>query len=90
MISLIYGGIYNLGDTQRSIQDRFGLLSLVAIGAGNLALASTIRTFPKEKEIVVSERAKNMYGMVPYFSSKVPHFQLTSTGMEFTNPLWHL
>ena len=32
MIALIYGGIYSLGHSQSSIQDRFGLLSLVAIG----------------------------------------------------------
>ena len=71
MIALIYGGIYSLGDTQASIQDRFGLLSLVAIGAGNLAIASTIRTFPKEKTIVQSDRAKQLYGVGPYFLSKV-------------------
>ena len=71
MVALVYGGIYSLGDTQSSIQDRFGLLSLVAIGAGNLAIASTIRTFPKEKAIVSSERAKSMYGMPAYFLSKV-------------------
>ena len=47
MISLIYGGIYSLGNTQSSIQDRFGLLSLVAIGAGNLATASTILTLTR-------------------------------------------
>lgn len=71
MIALIYGGIYTLGSTQASIQDRFGLLSLVAIGAGNLAIASTIRTFPKEKTIVQSDRAKQLYGVGPYFLSKV-------------------
>jgi len=71
MIAVIYGGIYTLGDSQSSIQDRFGLLSLVAIGAGNLAIASTIRAFPKEKIIVNAERAKGMYGVVPYFLSKV-------------------
>ena len=71
MIALIYGGIYSLGRTQSSIQDRFGLLSLVAIGAGNLAIASTIRTFPKEKAIVASERSKGMYSVAPYFLSKV-------------------
>ena len=60
MIALIYGGIYSLNDAQSSIQDRFGLLSLIAIGAGNLAIASTIRTFPKEKAIVTNERAKGM------------------------------
>merc|ERR1719231_1789794 len=71
MIALIYGSIYSLGRSQSSIQDRFGLLSLVAIGAGNLAIASTIRTFPKEKAIVNAERAKGMYAVVPYFASKV-------------------
>ena len=60
MVALVYGGLYSLGDSQTSIQDRCGLLSLVAIGAGNLAIASTIRTFPKEKTIVSSERAKKM------------------------------
>ena len=71
MIALIYGGIYSLGDGQSSIQDRFGLLSLIAIGAGNLAIASTIRSFPKEKTIVMSERAKGIYGVTPYFVAKV-------------------
>jgi len=71
MVAGVYGGLYNLGTSQSSIQDRFGLLSLVAIGAGNLAIASTIRTFPKEKTIVASERAKRMYTVPAYFSSKV-------------------
>jgi len=39
--ALIYGGIYSLGDSQKSIQDRLGLLSLVAIGNTNLALAGS-------------------------------------------------
>jgi len=71
MIAIIYGGIYSLGRSQSSIQDRFGLISLVAIGAGNLAIASTIRAFPKEKLIVNAERAKGMYSVIPYFASKV-------------------
>lgn len=71
MIAVIYGGIYSLGNTQSSIQDRFGLLSLLAIGAGNMAIASTIRAFPKEKLIVNSERSKGMYSVAPYFISKV-------------------
>ena len=57
MIAVIYGGIYTLTDSQSSIQDRFGLLSLTAIGAGNLAIASTIRTFPKEKAILTVRHA---------------------------------
>lgn len=35
-LGIIYGGIYKLGKDQASIQDRFGLLSLVAIGSSNM------------------------------------------------------
>jgi hypothetical protein len=67
---LIYGGIYNLGTNQASIQDRFGLLSLIAIGSVNLAVAQTIRSFPKEKAIVSNELASHMYRTFPYFVGK--------------------
>jgi len=69
--ALVYGGIYSLDLSQRSIQDRFGLLSLCVIGPTNLALAGTIRTFPREKTIVSDERAKGMYGALPYLLSKI-------------------
>lgn len=36
-LALIYGGIYSLGNDQASIQDRYGLLSLIAIGAANVS-----------------------------------------------------
>jgi ABC-type multidrug transport system ATPase subunit len=36
-MAIIYGGIYQLGSNQASIQDRFGLLSLIAIGASNVS-----------------------------------------------------
>lgn len=69
-LGLIYGGIYSLGSNQASIQDRFGLLSLIAIGASNMAMASTVRSFPKEKAIVSNELAAKMYGTLPYFIGK--------------------
>jgi ABC-type multidrug transport system permease subunit len=69
-LSFIYGGIYSIGNNQASIQDRFGILSLIAIGAANMAMASTIRAFPKEKEIVSSELATKMYSTLPYFVGK--------------------
>jgi hypothetical protein len=68
--ALIFGGIYNLGTNQASVQDRFGLLSLIAIGAMNMAVAQTIRTFPREKAIVANELASNMYRTLPYFVGK--------------------
>ncbi|KAG7340164.1 FHA modulated ABC efflux pump ATPase/integral membrane protein [Nitzschia inconspicua] len=69
-LGLIYGTIYTLGMNQASIQDRFGLLSLIAIGASNMAMASTVRSFPKEKAIVSNELAGKMYGTLPYFIGK--------------------
>jgi ABC-type multidrug transport system permease subunit len=69
-LGLIYGTIYSLGMNQASIQDRFGLLSLIAIGASNMAMASTVRSFPKEKAIVSNELAAKMYGTLPYFIGK--------------------
>jgi hypothetical protein len=71
MIGLIYGGIYKLDLSQRSVQDRLGLLSLIAVGAMNLAIAGTIRAFPKEKALVFEERSKRLYGVVAYFLSKL-------------------
>jgi ABC-type multidrug transport system permease subunit len=50
--------------------DRFGLLSLIAIGGMNMAVASTIRSFTKEKTIVAGEMAGNMYKTLPYFLAK--------------------
>ena len=50
--------------------DRFGLLSLIAIGAMNMAIAPTVRAFPKEKAIVSREMASGMYRTLPYFVAK--------------------
>jgi ABC-type multidrug transport system ATPase subunit len=69
-LGVIYGGIYSLGTNQASIQDRFGLLSLIAIGSANMAVASTIRSFPREKAIVSNEIASKMYRTLPYFIGK--------------------
>jgi ABC-type multidrug transport system ATPase subunit len=69
-LGLIYGTIYNIGMNQASVQDRFGLLSLIAIGSANMAMASTVRAFPKEKAIVANELAAKMYGTLPYFIGK--------------------
>jgi ABC-2 type transporter len=68
--ALIYGSIYSLGTNQASIQDRFGLLSLIAIRSMNMGLARTVRTFPREKAIVSNEIASNMYRTLPYFIGK--------------------
>jgi len=71
MVALIYGGIYSLDLSPKSAQDRIGLLSLVIIGGTNMGLAGTIRTFPKERKIVMEEQAKSLYSIFPYFVSKL-------------------
>lgn len=43
---------------------------MIIIGATNMAMAGTIRSFPKEKAIVSGELAANMYRTGPYFISK--------------------
>ena len=70
-LGLIYGGIYSLGNNQASIQDRIGLLSLIAIGTTNMGMAGTIRAFPKEKAIVTNEMTNKLYQTLPYFLAKV-------------------
>lgn len=69
-LGLVYGGIYKVGDDQASIMDRFGLLSLIAIGGINMSVASTIRSFTREKSIVTGEMANGMYRTLPYFLAK--------------------
>jgi len=69
-LGLVYGGIYKVKDDQASVMDRFGLLSLIAIGGMNMAVASTIRSFTKEKTIVMGEMANGMYRTLPYFLAK--------------------
>ena len=50
MVGVIYGCLYDVSkNNQESVYDRFGLLSLLAIGTLNLGLASTVRKFPEEK-----------------------------------------
>lgn len=70
VVALIYGSIYTLGGDQSSIIDRFGLLSLTAIGGTNMAVATALRAFPKEKTIASAEIAINQYKALPYFAAK--------------------
>jgi len=70
-VATVYGAIYSFTDSQSSIQDRLGLLQMVAIGSFVQPLAAAIRTFPKEKSIVSSDRSKHLYNVFPYFLSKV-------------------
>ena len=72
VFSLIIGGIYsNIGDSQRSIQNRYGLLFFVVINQLFPAVISVFNSFPKEATIVNRERASKAYDTLSYFVSKV-------------------
>ncbi|CAB9531044.1 Putative white-brown complex homolog protein 30 [Seminavis robusta] len=70
VVAIIYGAIYSLGHNQASILDRFGLLSLTSIGGANMAIATALRSFPKEKTIAGAEIAIKQYRALPYFAAK--------------------
>jgi len=69
-LGFVYGGIYKVRNDQASIMDRYGLLSLIAIGGMNMSIAGTIRSFTKEKAIVSGEMSNGMYRTLPYFLAK--------------------
>lgn len=69
-LGVVYGGIYKVGKDQASVMDRFGLVSLIAIGSMNMAVASTTRAFTREKSVVSGEMSGGMYRTLPYFLAK--------------------
>jgi len=69
-LASIFGGIYRLGRNQQSVMDRFGLIALLGTVVTNIGLATTVRSFPKEKVIVSSEMASGMYRTLPYLLAK--------------------
>ena len=70
--ALLVGGIYNdIGNDQKSIQNRNGVLYFIAINqAFNNAIA-VFNSFPKEKFIVNRERSGRAYNTLSYFVAKV-------------------
>lgn len=72
IFALILGGIYsNIGYSQRSIQNRFGLLFFIVINQMFTNVTAVFNTFPREKTIVNRERANKAYGTLEYFVAKV-------------------
>ena len=70
-LGVIYGGIYTLGNDQASIMDRFGLLSLIIIGATNMAMVSEI-AIPRQAafgELAKQPRVCNVQNIYPQKSS---------------------
>ncbi|GMI27689.1 hypothetical protein TrRE_jg64 [Triparma retinervis] len=62
--------------------DRLGLLNLIAIGTLNLGMASSIRSFPKEKKIIKEERELGLFGVAPYFVAKAISEIPVTTGLS--------
>ncbi|KAG9450127.1 hypothetical protein H6P81_010092 [Aristolochia fimbriata] len=70
--AIIFGSVFwRMGRSQTSIQDRMGLLQVAAINTAMAALTKTVSVFPKEREIISRERAKGLYALGPYLSSKL-------------------
>jgi ABC-type multidrug transport system ATPase subunit len=70
-MGLIIGGVYNnIGFSQTSIQNRNGCLYFVGVNAAFNGLFAVLNVFPKEKNIVNTERANRAYTITPYFIAK--------------------
>lgn len=70
--ALILGGVYsNIGHSQRSIQNRNGLLFFISINQGFNGLMGVLNSFPKEKTIVNREKSNQAYSTLSYFLAKV-------------------
>eukprot|EP00271_Cylindrocystis_brebissonii_P011691 TRINITY_DN29600_c0_g1_i1.p1 TRINITY_DN29600_c0_g1~~TRINITY_DN29600_c0_g1_i1.p1 ORF type:complete len:676 (+),score=133.03 TRINITY_DN29600_c0_g1_i1:262-2289(+) len=68
VISVLYSEISN---TQKSIQDRQGVIFFVAIFFAFNGVFQMITTFPAERAIVNRERAANSYRIFAYYPAKV-------------------
>ncbi len=72
IFALIIGGIYsNIGDSQRSIQNRKGVLFFMLINQGFNSMTAVLNTFPMEKTVVNRERSGNAYSTLSYCFAKV-------------------
>ncbi|KAH7366449.1 hypothetical protein KP509_18G078800 [Ceratopteris richardii] len=70
--AIIFGSIFwRMGFLQTAIQDRMGLLQVAAINTAMAALTKTVNIFPKERQVVDRERAKDSYALGPYLFSKL-------------------
>ena len=70
--ALVIGGIYsNIGNSQQSIQNRYGLLFFILINSSFAGVNGVLTSFPKERDIVTRERSAQAYDTVSYYLSKV-------------------
>lgn len=66
------GALYsNVGHGQQSIYDRKGVLFFVTINQAFGLITTVCQTFPKERKIILRERACNSYHISAYYLAKV-------------------
>ena len=88
MTALIYGGIYDLDDSQRSIQDRFGLLRVSVLLVRRTSRSPHTISLPSGRRRRSSSRsgargaARPMCGALPYLFSKVAAELRLSVGLS--------
>jgi len=81
---LILGAIYsNVHHTQKSIQDRIGILFFVTINQAFGAMFPVLSLFPKEYKIVSRERASKSYHISAYYIAKA----IAEVPFNFLGPL---
>ena len=68
LIILIY---HNNGNDSKSIQNIAGVLFFCVINLVSTAIQSQILTFPIERPVFLKEYSEDLYGVVPYFLSKM-------------------
>jgi len=69
--ALVVSALYSeMSLSQKSIQDRTGVLFFVCINQALGGVLATVNTFPKEKRIVGRERNAQAYAVLPYYAAK--------------------
>ncbi len=69
---LLYWQLDDVDPTDRkTIQNRLGALFFISINFFILYFQTSLATFPVEREIFVKEYDSGLYGIVPYFFSKI-------------------
>jgi ATP-binding cassette subfamily G (WHITE) protein 2 len=72
LLGILVGAMYsNVGEGQQSIYDRKGVLFFVTINQAFGLITTVCGTFPKERKIVLRERACNSYHISAYYLAKV-------------------
>lgn len=70
--AILFGLIFfRMKLTPATVQDRLGLLQVIAVNAAMASVTKMLNVFPPERTIVTRERAKNSYGVFPYFLAKL-------------------